>query len=287
MYARKITIVSPRYRDTGKVARARIIPPTQKSLFEDEDPGQDVARILAPGARIERRGRIWHIGGTTLEDGFLYGKLGFEGSEKTELWNEESKDFEDARTPAGVASPFAIYLANLRLAFQVRGQDIHVGSFISAMRDILRSASGEEWSVEAATSQMTFTQWRSTVDKVNRLHFYIEPPNPNYQGRPYLERLIAEANLSSAEIDLNSDAGIQTDTDIVNELFDHVDRGYGQDRATGERVINGTVVETVYSSQLNGETELTVRPANPETGEVERQTLRLELIEFTEPGHAG
>jgi hypothetical protein len=282
-----ITIVSPRYRDTGKVARARITPPTQLSLFQDEDPAQDVARILTPGASTERYGRIWHIGRTAIEDGFLYGKLGFESSGRAELWNDENKDFEDTRTPAGVASPFAIYLEDLRMAFQTRGQDIRVTSFVNAMRDILRDTTGANWSVETATAHMSFTQWRSTVQKVSRLHFHVEPPNPNYQGRPYLERLIADANLAAADLDLSSEQGIQTDADIVNQLFDHVDRGYGRDVAVGERVINGAVVESVYSSELNGETEVTVRPANPETGEVERETLRLELIQSSETGHAG
>jgi hypothetical protein len=126
---------------------------------------------------------------------------------------------------------------------------------------------------------MSFSQWRSTVQRVIQMRFHVEQPNPNYQGRPYLERLIEDASLNVAEISLHSESGIVTDADIVTQLLDHVDRGYGRAVAVGERVVDDQVVETVYSSELNGETEVTYRPANPETGEVERDTLRQELTE--------
>jgi hypothetical protein len=58
--------VSPRFRDTGKVARARIIPPEQLSLFEA--PGEQLIRVLVPGASTERYQRVWHIGRTEVED---------------------------------------------------------------------------------------------------------------------------------------------------------------------------------------------------------------------------
>lgn len=269
----------PRTRNTGKVARARIIPPAQPSLFQAPTPGEDLIRLLVPGATTERYNRVWHVGRTEVEDGFLYGRLGFESSGTADLWNEDDKDFEEASTPAGVASPFAINLSNLGLAFQTRGQDIRVTSFANAMRGILRDASGQDWGIESARTQMSFNQWRATVTRVTQMRFDLEPPNPNYEGRPSLERLIAGANLSAADLTLKSDAGVLTDAQIVLELLDHVELGYGRSVAVGDRPINGEIVESVYSSELNGETEVVTRPANPETGEVERATLRNELTE--------
>src|ERR1044071_421725 len=153
----------PRSRNTGKVARARIIPPAQGSLFQASTPGAELIRLLVPGASTERYQRVWHVGRTEVEENYLYGRLGFESTGTADLWNDESKDFEEASTPAGVASPFAINLSNLGLAFQTRGQDIRVTSFIGAMRGILRDASGQDWVIETARTHMSFNQWRASV----------------------------------------------------------------------------------------------------------------------------
>jgi hypothetical protein len=85
---------------------------------------------------------------------------------------------------------------------------------------------------------------------------------------------------------LHSDGGIVTDADIVGQLLDHVNRGYGRDVAVGERTVEGEIVESVYSSELHGETEVTIVPANPETGEVEPETLRRELTGPDDSAHA-
>jgi hypothetical protein len=277
--------VGPRFRNTGKIARAQIIPPSQPSLFAEPTPGSELLRILVPGASTERYSRIWHVGRTEVEDSVFFGRLGFEGSGIADLWNEDERDFEEARTPAGVAAPFAIELSNLKLVFQTRGRDIRVTSFTGAMQGILRDVSGQDWRIETAQTEMSFRQWRATVERVTQMRFHLEPPNPNYQGRPTLQRLIEGAFLSAADITLHSDAGINTDADIVTELLDHVSRDYGRDVAVGERTVEGEVIESVYSSELKGETEVTVVPANPETGEVERDTLRRELTEPSASEH--
>jgi hypothetical protein len=238
---------------------------------------------LEPGASTERYQRIWHVGRTEIEDDILFGRLGFESSGHADLWDEEDKDFREARTPAGVAAPFAVQLSDFRLVFQTRGQDIRVTSFIGAIRGILRDATGQDWRVEALRREMSFAQWRETVERVVQMRFSIEPPNPNYEGRPDVKRIIEDARVSAAEIVLRSEEGIDTDADIVAQLLNHVDLGYGSDVAVGERPVAGEVteaegvIEVVYSSELNGETEVVIRPANSETGEVEVATLREEL----------
>ena len=232
--------MSPRFRDTGKVARAQIIPPAQPSLFT-ESAGSELLRLLVPGASTERYSRIWHIGRTEVEDGFFFGRLGFEGSGTADLWNEDERDFEEKPTPAGVAAPFAILLSNLNLVFQTRGQDIQVTSFTGAMQKILRDASAQDWFVETAHTRMSFAEWRATVERVTQMRFHVEPPNPNYEGRPDLQRLIQGASLSAADIALHSENGINTDADIVTQLLDHVGRDYGRNGAVGERPIDGEI----------------------------------------------
>ena len=265
-----------RFRDTGKVARARIVPPRQMSLFEP--PFAQLASIVVAGASTERYNRIWHVGRTRTDKGILYGRLGYEGTSAADLWDEEQKDFRDTRTPSGVVSPFAISLGSFLVVFQTRSSDIQVTSFTGALQGILRDASNEDWTVTSARREISFEEWRRTVDTVTQMRFNIEPPNPNYQDRPDVQRLIEDANLSAAEIVLKSEQSIYTDADIVVQLLDHVERGYGRDVVVGERTTeDGEVVEAVYASQIGGETEVAVLPANPETGEVEPETLQREL----------
>ena len=278
--------MSPRFRDTGKIAKALIRPPSQQSLLPEDEPRIALVRILVPGASTERRRRIWHVGRTWVDNDILFGRLGFEGSAAADLWNEKDKDFEDTRTPSGVAAPFAVRLSDLRLVFQTRGRDIQVTSFTDAMRDILRDTSGQDWRIETARNEMSFYEWRRTVDRVTLMRFNVEPPNPNYRDRPDLERLIEGASLSAAELVLRSDDGIVTDADIVRQLLDHVDLGYGRDAVVGERTVEGEIIESVYSSQLHGDTEVIIVPANPETGEVEPETLRQELTRPDVSEHA-
>lgn len=279
--------MSPRFRNTGKVVKAQIVPPSQPSLLPEDAPALQLVRILHPGASTERYQRTWRVGRTQVEEDILYGRLGFEGSGLTDLWNEENKDFQEAPTLTGLVAPFAIALSDLRLIFQTRGRDIRINSFTGALRGILRDASGEYWEIEVPRREMSFSQWRQTVDRVIEMRFHVEPPNPNYQDRPDLERLIEGANLSTADIDLRSDDGIVTDAEIVAQLLDHVNnRGYGRGGSIGERTVEGEIVESEYSFEQHGETEVVVLPANPETGEVEPATLREELTGHAEEEHA-
>lgn len=271
--------MSPRFRNTGKVAKARIVPPSQISLFPSDAPREQLLNIVTAGATTERYNRIWHVGRTSITDNILFGRLGYESSSPADLWDEESKDFNETRTPEGIAAPFAISLASFLLVFQTRSSNIQITSFTGALQGILRDASSsQDWRIEkTAQHETSFSQWRATVERVTQMRFNVEPPNPNYQDRPDLQRLIEDASLSSAEIVLRSDQGVVTDADIVAQLLDHVDRGYGRDVVVGERTVDGEVVESVYSSELNGESEVTVVPANPDTGEVEPEILRREL----------
>lgn len=271
-----------RFRSTGKVAKARIVPPSQISLLPSDQPSEALVRIVVAGATTERYNRIWHVGRTRIDNGILLGRLGYEGTAAADLWDEERKDFRETRTPSGVVSPFAISLSSLLLVFQTRSSDIQVTSFTGALQGILREASRQDWNIRAARHEISYREWRRTVDRVTQMRFNIEPPNPNYQDRPDLQRLIEGAQLSAAEIVLKAEQSIYTDSDIVLQLLDHVERGYGKDVLVGERSVNGEVVESVYASEIHGETEVTVLPANPDTGEVEPETLLRELERIEE-----
>ena len=263
----------------GSAVRARIVRPERSLTTLKAEEAETITRSLVPGASTERNGRVWRIGKTVLEGGFLYGILGVERNEAAEFWNETAKDFEEAGKPVGIVSPFVIRLTNLELAFQLRHPDIQLTSFTGAMQKILQEATGENWHIEAIEgAEMPFDQWRHSVEAVYEIMFHIVRPNPNYEGRPDLERLIEDECLTAANIDLQSDTGIATDADIVRQLLDHVDGGNGSYVASAVRpAVDGHRVETLYSSELHGEAEIAVLPADPNTGEVSRETLLLML----------
>jgi hypothetical protein len=264
----------------GKLAYARIVPPAQRDLFETETVEQQLMRALIPGTTVDRYNRRWHLGQIRQEDGLVFGRLGFESASGADIWDESSLDFQEIEVPAGVAAPFGVRLSDLLLVFQTRKQDIRVTSFTGAFQGILREATHNDgWHIETARRKVSFPAWRESVGRVTRLRFSIEPPNPNYEGRPDVERLIEGAQVAAATIELraSSDDSLNTDDDIVRQLLDHVERGYGESVAVGEREVEGHTTETVYNSKLEGETEIIERPADPANGEVTVEVLREEL----------
>jgi hypothetical protein len=242
---------------------------------------QQLLGALVPGTAVQRYSRMWHLGQVRLEDGIVFGHLGYESASGADIWDEAALDFQEVQVPAGVAAPFGIRLADLLLVFQIRTPDIRVTSFIGALQAILREATlNEDWHIETARQRVPFETWRASVERVTRLRFSLEPPNPNYEGRPDIERLIEGAKVAAATVELRApDGSVDTDADIVRQLLDHVERGYGDALAVGEREVDGQTETTVYNTKLGGESELVERPADPATGEVTSEVLRRELTD--------
>jgi hypothetical protein len=238
----------------AKIARAQIARPGQESMFES--PAQTLTRVLVPGASARRFSRVWRLGHTNVSDEELLGRIGFEGERRTFMWNEESKDFLPGPSPNGLVVPFVINLANFQVVFQIRPPEIRPHSFTGALERILRDATGQDWGVEPIIRQMSFEAWRATVTKVTRMHFHVEQPNPNWEGRPELENLMHRlGDLDSADFGFNAENGIATDDELIVELVNHVNqRNYGRSQAVGIREFDSHVVESVLDS-ASGETE--------------------------------
>jgi hypothetical protein len=83
--------------------------------------------------------------------------------------------------------------------------------------------------------------------------------------------------LVSATLDFRSEEGVDTDAELARQMLDHVNRGYGTAVAAGERDVRGENVETVWTSDLGGESIVTRAPADPATGEVSEEYLIIEL----------
>lgn len=268
----------------AKIARAQIVPPDQPTLFSES--AQDIlVQILTPGASTVRYGRRWRLGETTFdtEDHIIYSRIGFEGDHQTFLWHEERRDFLPAPVPSGQVSPFAVNLYNLGVVYQTREPDIRISSFTGALQGILRDSSHDQWRVYTFIPKVSFQDWLPTVERVIRLRFHIKRPNPNWEGRPDLENLMGRlGDLDTADFEFESADGIVTDDELVRELIDHVERGYGTGKAVGTRERNGETVESVLDTE-HGETEERTLPADPTTGDVGRETLREELMGPAKP----
>ncbi len=86
------------------------------------------------------------------------------------------------------------------------------------------------------------------------LHFRVERPNPNWEGRPDLENIFNRlGNLDLAEFDFEAQGGIDTDDSLVRQLLAHVER-YGRGVAVGTRQVGGETVESVMDTE-HGEAE--------------------------------
>jgi hypothetical protein len=253
---RPICCHHPRSResDMAKIGRAQIVEPTQLSLFEAS--AERLTQALVPGASVDRYGRTWRIGHTSTDGNRLLGRIGFEGERQTFIWDEQAKDFVPGPTPNGLVVPFVINLDSLRVVFHVRPPLIRARSFTGALEGILRYATGDDWRVEPVTRHVSFEEWRATVSRVTRMYFHVEPPNPNWEGRPQLQSLMSRlGDLDSADFLFVAESGVQTDDELVKELVDHVyRRHYGRSTADGPRLIDGHVIETVLDSNA-GETE--------------------------------
>jgi hypothetical protein len=267
--------MSPRGARNGKVAQVVLLPPTQSELYRTEI--ERVVSAFVPGTAVTRYGRTWLMGQSRVDGLYLFGRIGFESEGSvTEVWDEDRTDFTQLAIPSGVTAPFLLALTTLKMAFQTRGSLIKVNSFIHAMQALLKESTGEDWRLVTSRRVVTFEQWRDSVQKVTRMRFHLVRPNPNYEGRPDVERLLEEIGAEAETLEVQNPDGLQTDADLVGQLLDHVGRGYGDATITGERQEDDRVVETVYDTRLGGESELHERPADA-TGEVPESELRAEL----------
>jgi len=63
-------------------------------------------------------------------------------------------------------------------------------------------------------------------------------------------------------------------------MLAHVELGYGHGVAVGEREEEGQRVETVWTTDLQGDTLISTAPIDPQTREVSPESLRLELTKI-------
>lgn len=256
----------------ARVGRAIITPPEGQLPF---DRTEDVLQVLLQGTSVETYGRTWYLGKVQVSNGWAFSRLGFASGTEVEVWDEVTKDFTEQTVNAGTTSPFVVRLDDLRVAFQLRSGSIKAQSFAHALQSLMREATNEPWRVTLETRQVPLAEWMESVDRITRFSFTLKPPNPNYVGRPTIEQVVADTAASVVTLALtapdDSGDGLRTDSDVVREAIDHVERGYGSVSAAGERVEGDKTVRVDWRN--GGETAQDEAPVG-ETGEVGESGLR-------------
>lgn len=215
-------------------------------------PADALRTALTSGfAEVERYRRVWRLGRLetveTPSGQILYGRLGYQAREgETSVWNEATRDWEQQPVPRGETVTFAIRLTDLRIAFQIRPPSITVGGFIGAMEALLNRQEPERpWVIELGTSRPAYRAWRGTVSRVVRARGHLELPNPHWQGREKLESFFENFQLDEASVNLHfdPDAPQEAVDDVVTQMVDHAERGYGSAVIVGEVTHNGARAE--------------------------------------------
>ncbi len=263
----------------GRIAFATIEPMT---LTASTLPAEALERALVPGTRIERHRRVWYMGQHRREGASIVGRIGFETSDLAELWDAERKDFSEQQLLSGLTSPFAIDPVNLRVAFQLRPGVIRVWSFTGALQALLNEASPEDrWRVSQEVQTVPFDDWVASVDRVLTLRVRVVRPNPHYDGRDNVERLIEGANARMVDVVWKAEPdaldGLDVREPFVREAITHADK-YGSYAAKGEV----QDLPTTWGSNEEAAAEQRTVEADLRTGEVSGASLREQLGD--EPG---
>ncbi|GAB3151969.1 hypothetical protein GCM10027290_41980 [Micromonospora sonneratiae] len=262
-------------RAVGKVACARIVAPVHPDFF-----GSTLLRhVLRTGEPNERYGRVWRMSKIEEGSGCLHGRLGFERAADQNLWDEAEQDFRRTAVQNGFVSPFVIRLTDLAVVFQPRKQELRVASFVGALRSILRTRNAnpaEVWDVESLTGQVSFEDWRRTIEHVTHFRYRIDLGTQQSPPAMELTRLVAATQPDVTTLDLRAKDGIDSDSPLVREILRHAGDGFGDVRAVG-RCAGAVSAERVWESALGGEVTVTEVSADPTTGEVSRASLLAQL----------
>lgn len=258
-------------RRPGKVHVLRLEPPDQASLLERD--GEWITNRVKRGATVTRYKREWLVGKVELDGAILAGRIGFRGSEGTaEVWNDQDQDFEAIAVPQGQAVPFAIDLDGLKIAIQTRPQ-LKLNGLIGAIEALL-SEDRFRWRVRSTRAELTFAQWRASVERVTRVRLRVVRPNPHYRDTPNLEALLEQAEAEVVSMEIQSDLGIDTAAPFIEESQQHIDAGYGEAVYQGESEGH----ETVYNTKLQSEETYEEFDVTVE-GEVPHESLRTALAD--------
>ncbi|MBO8148249.1 hypothetical protein HX746_18310 [Rhodococcus erythropolis] len=250
-----------------------------ESLFST--PRDEIEETIRRGARVESYKREWRVGRTEVVDDVLTGRIGFSGhSGIAELWDDDEKDFLDEPIARGLTTTFAIHLDRRLGYIQDRKPDITVDAVIRALTLMLNNGRKEKdtiWSIESRQGTRNLQEWLRTVKRVTRVSLVVKEPNPNWQGVHDLKEMMEAAEAETVRVEMESDRGINMNSQFLTETQIHIDRGYGDARYTGVREDENGEHQSTFNTSVGVE-ELNDELVAQENGEVDQSTLRSHLV---------
>jgi hypothetical protein len=215
------------------------------------------------------------MGQATESDNFISGRIGFDQVGKTQRWDNEKKDFVDAQIRAGQTMPFTIDVPTMRLAFQLRGENVKPGTFRSNFEALLNVTGPYQWRVRwEGIQQPPWEEWLEQV-RVEKVDIHMRRPNPRYPGEK-VEHLFENAKLAAADLVLEAreDEEINLDEEFVKQAIE-LATDYG--RITAKGVRTDAARPDTWNSDREGQVKKTTAPADSITGEVWPEELRKAL----------
>lgn len=239
-------------RRPAQVAVASISAGPSPGLYDDEITA--LMNSLSQGAGVSWRGRAWHMGRFRADGEVTFGRVGFERpGEETEAWDEELRDWRRQSQTEGRTSRFAIDFARKRVAFQVRPGLIEPYAFAGAFEALLNVSApqGWRWDVQPAVVGIGWEEWVKSVERVTRVSFSLNPPNPHYEGTPVIKELVGDPRAERTSVAVSSADGVDTDAELVRQAVEHVREHHGG--SFGARAVTATGALRRFLSKQHGQ----------------------------------
>jgi hypothetical protein len=235
---------------------------------------------LIPGTSVERYGRVWHLGQIAREGDVLTGRAGYDARDtRTHVWDPKRNDFVVVRPLLGQTSQFALDLASMRIAFQLRSGTIRVQTFRGALQGLMRKNSRYRWIVEfAGTTQPSWEDWLNSVERVTHLNFTLTRPNPRFR-RQVIQDVFEDTKVEAFQWGFTAPKDGTLDvqgSELITASIDHATH-YGGYTAAGVEVADGREEKTEWKSDIEREVLTTQIPLDQNSGEVETSDLRTTL----------
>lgn len=234
---------------------------------------------MRPGVEVERYGRLWRMARYERKGHLFFGRIGFEHGGETEAWDPERMDFVETTRRDGRSTPFGLDAQTRRVAFQLRGNLIKIGTFVGAFQGLLNAAAPQyQWEVVGEVLE-PWEEWLAKVERVVELRVTVKRHNPRYRHEE-IGALIDSARAVAFNMGLKSNDpnGLNMDDQFIRNAIEEAEVS-GHYSATGVVEEGGRRKSETWRVSRQGAPVQKEVPADPETKEPSWETLEAELGE--------
>jgi len=222
---------------------------------------------LVAGALVDRYNKVWRVGpliDVPDRPGSVSSRIGYEDSTTRVQWDPASNDWVEVEFADGTVYAFVLDVENGALAYQAPTSV----ALLSAFQALLNAQGHGRWRVQSVMVEQSWSEWRASVDRVSRLRFRLQRPNPNFDGRPRIEEMVDGTHSKMVDLVLTADPddleGVDLEAEYVKQALAHaVDKGYGYVKADGEQRVGDHTVDRRYDSLRDGSERIEQLPADP------------------------